>query len=49
VAELLAAGKKNLTVRRYPGCDHGFQEKGASAAQPAMEGVLREMLGWAAE
>lgn len=49
VAELLAAGKTGVTVRRYPGCDHGFQEKGAEAAQPAIEGVFREILAWAAE
>ena len=46
--ELIRAQRPHTTIRRYPGCDHGFQKAGKSAAgKPAIEAVFREVVDWA--
>lgn len=46
VAELVRSGRKDMTVRRYPGRDHGFMEKGADRSKPAMQEVLADIREW---
>lgn len=49
--EFLRLGKKNLTMRQYPGCDHSFTCVGSDGAEgsspvPQLEAVLNEAFQW---
>lgn len=46
-AELIAAGRKDVVVRRFPGRDHSLRERDSDPKQPTMKDVFDEIRGWA--
>ena len=49
VFELLRAGRRDFTARRYAGCDHGFMKAGEEPGSTPFLRVLDDALAWAAE
>ncbi len=48
VMELLRRGRRDFSVRRYPGCDHGYMKAGQEPSSSPFLAVLDEVLAWAA-
>jgi len=45
VVRLLASGNPNVTIRRYPGRDHGFGGEGVEGGDGMME-IIQEVVDW---
>lgn len=47
VVDLIRAGKKDVTVRRYPGRDHGLAPPGTNSNSAPLKDIFDEILKWA--
>lgn len=48
VFELMRQGKRDVTAKRYAGCDHSFMKQGDEPSSVPFMHVLEEVLAWAA-
>ena len=48
VVRLLASGNPNVTIRRYPGRDHGFGGKDVESGVGLMQ-VIEDVIGWSGQ
>ena len=47
VVDLLRKGRQNVTVRRYPGCDHSYIRVGEEPSNDPFQKVIGEVIAWA--